>query len=294
MFSKGDWSYVDLIKYLVSVKETLSAAEMDRLRQTAWLPQQESKSNPAGQNTKLKASELHEPSQIARDLDLPMLAWTGTSRWLSGSPDAKFLYSIGLHQRPSVGTVIKAAANPATSKTALNYFLLSYVAAGYAKAFDPTQIDVAFVPCTLPNGTTGLAKPSECFTNPQARAMGFSIISSSISQEDLHKFKLRSDPPADLLISKLVNTPPVNAADATQWFTYLSNRTGDFTAAHYQVLRDAKFVPVSTGDSSSKVQRFESPEHCYFTSADSPLSSIFASIFTFIDFGAGSKPFLAA
>lgn len=40
LLAAGDWSHVDVAKYLVSVRSSLSNAEMDKLRKTAWLPKE--------------------------------------------------------------------------------------------------------------------------------------------------------------------------------------------------------------------------------------------------------------
>lgn len=40
LLGQGDWSHYELAKYLVGVKDTLSASELDRLRQTQWLPKE--------------------------------------------------------------------------------------------------------------------------------------------------------------------------------------------------------------------------------------------------------------
>lgn len=43
----GGWSHVDVVRYLVSVKETLSSSEIERLCKTAWLPKEgEGKQQP--------------------------------------------------------------------------------------------------------------------------------------------------------------------------------------------------------------------------------------------------------
>jgi len=36
----GSWSHVEMLRYLVTVKDTLSSQELDKLRKTAFLPKQ--------------------------------------------------------------------------------------------------------------------------------------------------------------------------------------------------------------------------------------------------------------
>jgi Protein of unknown function (DUF3684) len=40
MLGAGTWSHVDLARYLVSVKDMLTEVELDRLKETRWLPRE--------------------------------------------------------------------------------------------------------------------------------------------------------------------------------------------------------------------------------------------------------------
>jgi hypothetical protein len=40
MLGKGIWSHVDLTKYFVSVKGSLTTNELSRLKETRWLPKE--------------------------------------------------------------------------------------------------------------------------------------------------------------------------------------------------------------------------------------------------------------
>lgn len=72
LLGAGDWSHVQLVKYLISVRDTLSANETDRLRKTTWLPREgegkvEGAAGPNGEKGKPKtiryrASDLYEVS----------------------------------------------------------------------------------------------------------------------------------------------------------------------------------------------------------------------------------------
>ena len=42
----GGWSHVDVVRYLVSVRESLATNELERLRKTAWLPKEEEEKVP--------------------------------------------------------------------------------------------------------------------------------------------------------------------------------------------------------------------------------------------------------
>lgn len=60
----GDWSHVKLTKYLVSVRDTLSTSEVERLRKTAWLPKEVvlAAGAVAGKTVRYPAGELYEVS----------------------------------------------------------------------------------------------------------------------------------------------------------------------------------------------------------------------------------------
>jgi hypothetical protein len=86
----GTWTCQDLMKYLVSVKDTLSSDEVARLRQTAAfpleveVPEGESKPPP----TRRKPSQLYEPTDSMRGLGLPLLDW-GEGKWKPNSEEGK-------------------------------------------------------------------------------------------------------------------------------------------------------------------------------------------------------------
>lgn len=81
MVKTGDWATSDLVKYLVSVKDKLSATEMDRLKATAAF-RKEGDTNV--QSPRHKASDLYEPQESLRQLSLPIIDW-GTNKWKYGS-----------------------------------------------------------------------------------------------------------------------------------------------------------------------------------------------------------------
>ena len=85
----GSWSCQDLMKYLVSVKHTLSDEEMAKLRQTAAFP--EEVETPDGETPKVvrrKPHQLYEPLDAMRNMGLPVLDW-GQGKWRSNSDDGE-------------------------------------------------------------------------------------------------------------------------------------------------------------------------------------------------------------
>lgn len=91
---------MQLLRYLVSVKDTLTAAERDRLRKTSWLPREgEAKvEQPAGadgvvpkaKTVRYRASELYEPTDVLRELGLPVLDWSEPhTKWRTHSDEGE-------------------------------------------------------------------------------------------------------------------------------------------------------------------------------------------------------------
>lgn len=92
MIKTGDWTVPQLVKYLTSVRDTLSQEEMKRLQHTAAFFQEV----PAGSDQAIASSlkgkrwrlkDLYEPTEAMRELGLPVLEWTDVTRWRPGSDE---------------------------------------------------------------------------------------------------------------------------------------------------------------------------------------------------------------
>jgi hypothetical protein len=83
----GSWTCADLMKYLVSVKDTLSSDEMARLKQTAAFPLEvESVDGVKAAVTRQKPHQLYEPTETMRGLGLPLLDW-GEGKWRTNTEE---------------------------------------------------------------------------------------------------------------------------------------------------------------------------------------------------------------
>ena len=91
MIKTGDWTIVDLVKYLTSVQSTLSGDELQRLKHTAaFLKEADSDApnqKPTGKIPRFKASDLYEPSEALRALGLPIIGWGKEHRWKPSSDE---------------------------------------------------------------------------------------------------------------------------------------------------------------------------------------------------------------
>ena len=82
----GTWTCQDLMKYLVSVKDTLSTEELARLKMTAAFPLEVDAS--ITKPVRRKPMELYEPVETMRELGLPLLNW-GEAKWKPNSDEGK-------------------------------------------------------------------------------------------------------------------------------------------------------------------------------------------------------------
>lgn len=281
----GSWSHVDLIKYLLSIQESLSKDELGRLAKTAWLPKEgEDAAEGAAKPPKYKASQLYEPTQTFRSLKLPLLSWTGRF----GDPESKFLQNLGLQKYPAITPLLEAAADPKDAtrrKEALRYYLDHYLLRYHSA---PTPDHLAYVPSINSDGVAGLSKPSEVFANSLCSVLGFSTLPSGHSA-DAGKFRVEQDPPATVLLAALIARPPQDRGKATAVFSYLATRIVTFENAQLLQLSKSPIIPVT--DKTTGVTHMRMPSTCYFSTSGSPA---IAAVFTSIDFGLPSKPFLAA
>jgi Protein of unknown function (DUF3684) len=97
MIATGDWMTFDLVKYLVSVRSTLTDPEMGRLSETPAFPKEGRGKQQlvAGKSPKVKqyrAKDLYEPIDIFRELGLPIIDWGINNQWSPESDEGKFLW----------------------------------------------------------------------------------------------------------------------------------------------------------------------------------------------------------
>jgi hypothetical protein len=173
----------DLVKYLVSVRSTLTVPEMGRLSETpAFAKEGAGKERSAAETSpkvqRYRAKDLYEPIDIFRELGLPIIDWGANNQWRPKSDEGKFLlwvaveyssnqwtadfvFSLGLRRAPPLTEILNIAAsdNPSMRTKAFSFFLdnISNIYFGY----DPKNYqDLAFVPAILGSKKV-VAKPFE-------------------------------------------------------------------------------------------------------------------------------------
>lgn len=83
LLGAGGWSVQELVRYLVSVRENLSADEMEKLKQTPAFPAE-------GSKARFTPLQLYEPTEEHRRLKLNVLDWGTTVKWRPTSDEGQF------------------------------------------------------------------------------------------------------------------------------------------------------------------------------------------------------------
>ena len=284
----GQWSHVDLIKYLSSVRDDIPAQDIKRLRETPLCPVD-------GDGDKLfKASELYEPKDSLRTLRLPILRWPGVYR--SGSAEGKFLQLIGLQPYPTLQTLISMMSNAFRSgdqalwNQIFTYSIANYHINGYTTA-EMVATGTPFLPLETERK---LSRPTDCFLNDRTGVLGFHVLRKDL-QPHASMLGVKSDPPIAVCIDRLFEVPPKTRREAQDVFGYFGSRLGEINSSHADRLSNGRIVPVqlstqqSNGYPSEKRPgvRMISPSSCFLGD-----DSLYSAVFDFVDFGPEANAFL--
>lgn len=294
----GKWSHVDLIRYLVSVKEDIPADDIKRLRATPICPAETSSEDDKRKGQLYEPSELYEPSDDLRKLGLPLLQWPGGYR--SNSPEGRFLQHLGLKACPSASDIVdilnKAPSSGTLQRSAINYFIANHYKNGY-HTFPMDKVDRAFLPVQpIPGRNEGdnmIAKPKQCYANPQAAVLNFRILRADILPHHT-LFGVALDPPIDICSERLIKSPPKDPANARLLFSYFAGRLNEIGPSGNlaEKLGEALIVPIisrpgEVADSKQSPLRYATPRGCFLGD-----SNAYGDIFDFVDFGPEANAFL--
>lgn len=282
------WSHVDLIIYLTSVQEDIPASDIARLKE-AKICTAEGSSSETGPKLRYKISDLFEPKDSTRKLELPIIEWRG--KYQPHSKEAQFLSKLGLRSHPSaaevIGIIAKAAAegNESLFIKSMAYFTTEYHNNGY-DSFDTSQVTTPFLPV---EGSKKLSTPRICFTHDGATLFNFDIL-----RRDLHphatKLGVKEHPPIGECVKFILQNPPMTSRDARNLFGYMAGRIAEISLADKDRLGQARIIPITkAGSDSEKRQstRLVEPRQCYLGDSED-----FRDIFDFVDFGQNANLFL--
>lgn len=298
------WSHMELIKYLASVQNDIPSDDLKKLRESRICP---AEAGPKGMEstkpteTLYKVSELFEPKDTLRSLQLPIIQWSGPpGSFRPSSPEARFLTLLGLRPYPSVPELVDMMSSKHDSLriSAMTYFIANHQTNRYA-SFDISESRKAILPL---QGSTQLVTPSACFTNDRASVLGFQILRS-----DLHlhanKFGVARDPPINDCVNRLLANPPQTSQAAVPLFSYFASRIRELGEQNVAKLRNAPVVPVSRGKLTVSPIT-DSKASMDGQNGDSAISNLapsrvylgtsvtYGEIFDFVDFGQEANAFL--
>ncbi|KAK3823349.1 MAG: hypothetical protein J3Q66DRAFT_310181, partial [Benniella sp.] len=279
----GSWDHMQLVKYLTSIRRTLSPREINELRATPIFPkagQSRALSTPQPANRHI-ASALYAPTETNISLGLPVIEWKGG--WRETSDEAELLFDLGLEELPRMKDLLVLAAYPneqVIRAAALQYFFDNFNIL-YAEQYD-SSINVAFLPITDDHSSR---TPLECFSNKNCSIMGFPILRQDL-RVHAALLGIQENPSSDILLEKLLISPPQTRTKARQTFEYLHSVQGNFLTEEWTTLGTTKFIPLDdTGKS------MVDPQSCYFFKKDSPYHR---DLLITVDFGPTANLFLKA
>ena len=139
------------------------------------------------------------------------------------APLAKFLFNLGLRQRPPTNIILGIAAKGEPQRTvALDYFLDNCMQK-YTDYIPDAYENIAFVPA-IRRGAKILASPLEVFSNPDWQSLGFPVLDPTLKRDVASKLKIKEYPHTGQLVRLLEASPPTTEAQACEWFGILSRR----------------------------------------------------------------------
>jgi len=286
---EGKWSHVDLIKYLVSVKDDIPPEDVKRLRQTPICTAEVQSADQVDKGRLYRVSDLYEPDDAIRRLSLPVLQWPGQYR--AASAEGRFLRLLGLQPYPTVPVLVdilaKAPASSELQKSALNYWIVHAYSNGYNK-FPMSNVEKAFLPVQpfAGEGQNMVALPNQCYANPRAAVLQFRTL-----REDLlphHTiFGVALDPAIEICAERLIKKPPTGIKAAQTLFGYFAGRLSEIgpNGNLAERLGNALIVPIIS-EKRDRV-RYVAPRACFLGD-----SSVYGDIFDFVDFGHEANTFL--
>ncbi|KAH7073979.1 hypothetical protein BKA63DRAFT_515169 [Paraphoma chrysanthemicola] len=306
--AKVSWNHVDLLRYFASVIDEIPKKDLDRLRDTPFLPG-EGVSVPPGQL--FKASDLYAPDQAILSLGFTQVKLP--FEFKSGQREGVLLLRLGLRQWPdsiAIANILHKAGRSADLqlyKKAMEYFLGNYYGNGYAAEVQQfANLTIPILP-TEQAPFPALVGPFQCFTNESAACLGFAILRSDL-RPHADKFGVQRDPSIAPCVQYLLNTPPRSKIDAEMQFAYLASRASEFEQNKALIGRisTSNVVPVfrkyyldpgckgfedrtiqQTGKSEMRLHHHDPPEHV-FVGRDQE----YRGILDYVHYGAEATNFL--
>ncbi|KAH6912025.1 hypothetical protein BKA70DRAFT_1266286 [Coprinopsis sp. MPI-PUGE-AT-0042] len=289
LFNTKQWTTAVVAKYLASVRSTLTDEEMERLRSARVFRQEPRTADVFRMSgARFVVSELHEPSDLCRKLELPVLHWDQSLKWDSQSNEAELLREIGLQRSPKIDALIHgcASADVTVRRPALDY-LLKNISSTYSDYRPENFAAIPFLPA-IRNKQPIMGTPRDVVITEHWGEIGFDVLDRGYLIY-ASALKVQNHPGPDEIIDLLRTRPPLLDEEAAKIFSLMSPHTLDFTDDHRQTLSTLSFLPVSSACTGVHLSSHLPPSECYLGNSSHP---VYSQIFAFVDFGQAAKPFL--
>lgn len=236
-------------------------------------------------------SNLFEPNDSLRRLKLPILQWPGD--YQPSSAEGRFLTHLGLRSAPTYLELVEIMYNTRTDLPLRDYAFRYFIENHHTKGYDSYNHSNVSLPYLPLQGQEKLEKPSSCFTNERVAIMGFSILRRDLHQHAA-KFGVRSDPPMQECINRLIINPPRTSKSARELFEYFASRPNEIDQSCSEILSNSSIVPVfskSTG-LEMRTQKVEPVRHIPPRICFLGTDKKYAGILDYVDFGQLANTFL--
>ncbi|KAK7185409.1 hypothetical protein DPSP01_001970 [Paraphaeosphaeria sporulosa] len=222
---KASWNHVDLIRYFASVLDEMPKKDLDRLKETPFLP---GEGAPVQHGQLFKASDLYAPDQAI--LSMGLIQVKLPFEFGQSVRESALLLALGLKQWPdSIALAnIMHKAGQANDKplyvTALNYFIQNHYKHGYAsEARALATLSLPILPTEQAPWPT-LVGPFQCYTNERASCLGYAILRADL-RPHAEKFGVQQNPDIQDCVQRLIKAPPKTRLDAEMQFSYFASRS---------------------------------------------------------------------
>lgn len=243
---KSSWNHADLIRYFASVMDEIPKKDLDRLRQTAFLP---GEGSTVKHGQLFKAQDLYAPDQSILSLGLTQVKLP--FEFKANSREGTFLFRIGLRRYPDSVTIANILHHAGQSgdrqlwTLSMEYYLQNFYKNEYGTGVKQMAAVTHPILPTEQAPFPTLVAPFQCFTNEKAACLGYAILRADLRQH-ADKFGIQKDPDIKDCVQRLLRSPPKSKLDAEEQFGYFANRLGDLDQHRTLMsgISSAKIVPI--------------------------------------------------
>lgn len=289
------WSNAELLQYLCKNKALFTKSDLEIMKVAKFLRANEH------DNNLYSAAQLYSPNADLRTLHFNCIRW---KNWFDNSPEAEFLYELGLKKFPPQQTILELAHDvdhymlsakeskaPDNCDIALKYYCENFERNNY-NALEAFGTSSHCIPC-IQNGKRTKQRPLDCYISSKAALFGFPVVAEYF-EKDAYKFNIRAmDPLVSKLVDRLYNDPPKTFEDAEAKFSALSTLVNSFTKDDIEILKDKNFIPFQVNQKGVTSIIHLPPSRVFFAQPKGNKSKFYHILFRYSNFSVTSHPFLS-